>query len=524
MKERRAPTKCRTSTMGRLVAMAPRVANITDSTVAARTSASTPMPSATALLATPRIRSIQPRWSSSVAPGTCSASALRRAPRSGASCPLSFTTITRGTGRSSSARPVPSQGSSRAADSALEYGLTSPMPALARASPAAAATSASPSRSGAGRIWMVTSRATADCHSSAVEPTSTTAPMVSDARKVMMAMTATSARPAIESIGTIGISARGLASVGPVSGSLVSMSTGRASFIVVQPPFVQHQPTCIELIHQRDVVRGDDDRGARFVELHEQPQEALGERGIDVAGRLVGQQQLRPGDDGAGDRGALLLAAREHRRQRPDALAQADPVQELDDLVAVGLLAAAHDAQRQRHVVVGREVVEQAEILEHDADAAAQDRQRILAQGRDVVTEQRDQPPRWFQRNEQQAQQRALAGARGSGEELKRLGLDAETQVPQHLGPQPITQTDILESNHARLRASRKSLRTRDQSLRAIGTCSRRHRGAPVRDGNPCLSRNLRCPRRAACAAPLVQALRCRQPSTQFGSLALRMH
>src|SRR5215216_3081425 len=269
------------------------------------------------------------------------------------------------------------------------------MPGVAPAIAAAAATSASPSRPGVGRIWMVTSRATADCHSPAAAPTSTTAPTVSDARKVMMAMTATSARAAIESSGTIEVSTRRVASTsGSANWSLVSASIELASFIIVQPPFVQHQPARIELVHQRNVVRGDDDRGSRLVELDEQPEEALGERRIDIAGGLVGQQQLGTRDDGTPDRGALLLPARQHRRQRPHAVAEPDPVQELGDFVAVALFAPAHHAERQRHVLESGEMIEQAEILEHDADPAAQGGDRILAQAGDVVTEQIHQPTR----------------------------------------------------------------------------------------------------------------------------------
>src|SRR3979490_2251784 len=50
---------------------------------------------------------------------------------------------------------------------------------------------------------MVISLATSDCHSAADALTSSTVPVVMDARKVMMATTATSARPAIEARGTI---------------------------------------------------------------------------------------------------------------------------------------------------------------------------------------------------------------------------------------------------------------------------------------------------------------------------------
>jgi hypothetical protein len=52
----------------------------------------------------------------------------------------------------------------------------------------------------------VTSRAISDCQSAADAYINMTAPVVSDARNVMIAMTATSARPPIESEGTIGVS------------------------------------------------------------------------------------------------------------------------------------------------------------------------------------------------------------------------------------------------------------------------------------------------------------------------------
>ena len=51
---------------------------------------------------------------------------------------------------------------------------------------------------------MVISLATSDCHSAADALTSSTVPVVIEARKVMIATTATSARPAIEARGTIG--------------------------------------------------------------------------------------------------------------------------------------------------------------------------------------------------------------------------------------------------------------------------------------------------------------------------------
>src|ERR1700732_1565095 len=111
---------------------------------------------------------------------------------------------------------------------------------------------------------MVISLATSDCHSAADALTSSTAPVVMEARNVMMATTATSARPAIEARGTIGDRLR--ARAGTCGRSCPRSTSGLCSLpallIDMQPSLMQHQPPRLILIHQRDVVGPDDDRGA----------------------------------------------------------------------------------------------------------------------------------------------------------------------------------------------------------------------------------------------------------------------
>src|SRR5215813_4115689 len=359
-----APIRWSTSTTVRLVAIAPRVANVTESTVATRTSASTASPPRNAARPMERMCSTKLRWSSRLAVGTCSDRSLASCWNSGTAPDVMRTTARRGTGSSSSTRPVPSQGSSRCEDSSFEKTRTSDTPRKRRAISAARVKSASRLRLPTGRTWIVTSRATSDCQSLAAARTKTTAPVVSEARKVMIATIATSARPAIVPLGTIGVTNCGIA---PGCGATVTAST--SSFIDMNSPFVQHQPARVVLVHERDVVRGNDDRRAGLVELDKQTQQALAEIRVDVAGRLVGKQELRPCNHRARDRGALLLTAREHRRHRPHALAKADPLQQLDHLVAEALFLLPDDAQRQRDVLVGRHMIDQPEILKHDADA-----------------------------------------------------------------------------------------------------------------------------------------------------------
>ena len=69
---------------------------------------------------------------------------------------------------------------------------------------AASASAASMSSPSAGLIWIVASREIWFCQTAAVSRTSVTAPSVRQDRKVMMAMTEISARPATFCAGTIG--------------------------------------------------------------------------------------------------------------------------------------------------------------------------------------------------------------------------------------------------------------------------------------------------------------------------------
>src|SRR5438132_8549930 len=175
------------------------------------------------------------------------------------------------------------------------------MPARARAMPAALPMSASMSRRETGRIWIVSSRDTSACQSFAAGYTSMTAPVVIDARKVMMATTAIKACAAMVAFGTIGVSTRSPSKSGVCAGSGASLtSRGVASrlgsIIDMQPSLMQHEPRRVVLVHQRDIMGGDHDRRARLVELDEQAKKPLRQTRIDIAGRLVGEQELWPCD------------------------------------------------------------------------------------------------------------------------------------------------------------------------------------------------------------------------------------
>src|SRR5215471_11411559 len=273
------------------------------------------------------------------------------------------------------------------------------MPGAWRMTAAAAATSASRSRPGTGRTWIVTSRPTSDCHSLAAPAINMAAPVANAARNVMMATTALSDRPAIESAGTIGVGPRRVFMAEAASRSAHDRAVvSRGSLVDMQTSLVQHQTAGVVLVHERNVVRGDNDRGPESIELDEQPQQPLAEIGIDIAGRLVGEQQLWPCKHGSRNRGPLFLASREHRRQRVHALAETDPLQKLDNFAAIRGLFLAQHAERQRHILISREMIEQTKILENDADAAAQRGAVVFGQRGGIPIEHGNQAARGLKR------------------------------------------------------------------------------------------------------------------------------
>ena len=101
---------------------------------------------------------------------------------------------------------------------------------------------------------------------------------------------------------------------------------------------------------------------------------------VEIAGRLVGDEDGGIGRKRAGERHALLLAAGQLGGIVVSAFAQADGGKLLRRAL-VGVIDAGQ-LQRHRDVLQRRHGGNEMEGLEHDADiAAAEAGQRVLAQG-----------------------------------------------------------------------------------------------------------------------------------------------
>jgi hypothetical protein len=120
-------------------------------------------------------------------------------------------------------------------------------------------------------------------------------------------------------------------------------------------------------------VRHGHQRVAFGVERAQQLEHLVLVLGVEVAGGLVRQDQARAVDERARHAHALLLAARELRRQVPRAIGEAHALERLQRLLRVGhrvIVLRDHD------VFERVEVGEEMELLEDDADLLRRKRTR----------------------------------------------------------------------------------------------------------------------------------------------------
>ena len=106
--------------------------------------------------------------------------------------------------------------------------------------------------------------------------------------------------------------------------------------------------------------------------------------GVEVSGRLVGQQHQRPVDEGAGDRHALLLATGQLAGQPVRLARQADHLEHVGHHPVDHVGPLADHLEREGHVLEHRLLLQQPEVLEDAPDHLAQLRDVAAGQLVDV--------------------------------------------------------------------------------------------------------------------------------------------
>ena len=120
------------------------------------------------------------------------------------------------------------------------------------------------------------------------------------------------------------------------------------------------------------------DRGSSLVQPLQQFHDLLTLAPVEAAGRLIGQDDARLGDDCTGNRHLLLLATRELRRIEVLLADDLKPVENLSDARLAFLARYVAIRQRYVEVLVDRQVVEQVKLLEYEADVLLVQRVALL--------------------------------------------------------------------------------------------------------------------------------------------------
>ena len=110
--------------------------------------------------------------------------------------------------------------------------------------------------------------------------------------------------------------------------------------------------------------------------------------------------------------------------------------------------ALADHPERQSHILPGGQMLEQAEVLKHDADPPPERGAFARRDAAHVLAEELDLPPRRMERHEKEAEQRRLSGARGAGEKVERPGPKMKVDVGQDFGPSIVLKTDVRQPYH----------------------------------------------------------------------------
>ena len=163
---------------------------------------------------------------------------------------------------------------------------------------------------------------------------------------------------------------------------------------------------------EREVVRDEHDRRPRFaVERLEQLDDARAGVAVEIAGRLVGEEDARRVGERARDGDALLLAAGELRREVIEPVAEPDAREQLARARAGAAVAA--QLERHLHVLERGERRDQLKALEDESNfLAAQPRALVLVHRGEVGVVEQHLAARRRVESGEQAEERRLAAAR----------------------------------------------------------------------------------------------------------------
>src|SRR5918997_1599327 len=201
-------------------------------------------------------------------------------------------------------------------------------------------------------------------------------------------------------------------------------------------------------VHHLLVVGRDEHGGADAVDAVQKLHDAHARVGVEVAGRLVGDEYRRLRDKGPGDRDALLLPAGELIRILVQLPREPHQVEYLGHLRADGAAPLARDLHRVGDVLGRGLVREQLEVLEDAPNVAPVAGYPSPGDRGEPRAVHVDGPRRGLYLLQEQAHQRGLAGAARPDKKDELPGIYLQVHLLQRDGVLAVDLGDVIESDH----------------------------------------------------------------------------
>ena len=194
------------------------------------------------------------------------------------------------------------------------------------------------------------------------------------------------------------------------------------------------------------VVRDQHQRRPRFaIEPKEHLDDRLAGLGVEISGRFIGEENLRPMDESPRQRHPLLFAAGELQRIMFETIGQANLREDIRGFLLPAVFAA--EFQRHEHILDRGERGDELEVLKHEAhrDDCATPRVHPGRARRGLPVEAH-RARGGVVESGAEAEQRGLAAARGADDRARVARIQREMDVAQHGQFVPGTAVGLAES------------------------------------------------------------------------------
>jgi len=112
----------------------------------------------------------------------------------------------------------------------------------------------------------------------------------------------------------------------------------------------------------------DDGHAGVFLNFFKEREDGFARRAVEISGGLIGEEDFWAVDEGAGDGGALLLAAGKLAGPMGDALSEADAIESFADAGSAVAALDFGETERELDILLESHAREEIEGLEDHAD------------------------------------------------------------------------------------------------------------------------------------------------------------